>query len=338
MSGSQGGLAAHFWVILPSGTASTLGWIQDGRVTMEQDSIRTDKTTTPSVAIDGARIRSVREAKKLTQLYVANVVGVTTDTISRWENNRYPTIKRDNAEKLASALEVDLAEILRLEETSPITDTTSPAPAPRSSRRLLVIGLALSILFLGLFFLSRSLVPAPRAVRWTPRFAAPGEIIPIQIKITRQGAENSGFILKEELPKGWKLVRAVPASSSADPTGSGIKWLIPGGSVSVTVSYTVQVPPSPTPGSEASFKGEIVLHAGELNRTKAVTGTSALRIGAYHWADTNGDARIDDDEIMPAYYLCEEMKGLDLDWKTVEAIWSSKGYRWNPKEGYTVLK
>jgi transcriptional regulator with XRE-family HTH domain len=306
---------------------------------MEQDSIRTDKITTPSVAIDGARIKSVREAKKLTQLYVANVVGVTTDTISRWENNRYPTIKRDNAEKLASALEVDLAEILRLEEPSPNPDTTSPVPAPRSKRRLLMIGLAaLLFLLLGLFILARSLVPAPRAVRWTPRFAAPGEIIPVQIKITRQGAENSGFILKEELPKGWKLVRALPASSSADPSGSGIKWLIPGGSLSVTVSYTVQVPASPAPGSQASFKGEIVLHAGELNRTEAVTGPGAIRIGAFHWADTNGDARIDDDEIMPAYYLCEEMKGLDLDWKTVEAVWSGKGYRWDVKDGYTVLK
>jgi transcriptional regulator with XRE-family HTH domain len=305
---------------------------------MELDSVRTDKTSTPSVAIDGARIRSVREAKKLTQLYVANVVGVTTDTISRWENNRYPTIKRDNAEKLASALEVDLAEILRLEETAQPTSSTAPGPGPRSRRRLLVIGLALTILLLGLFFLSRALVPAPRAERWTPRFAAPGEIIPVQIKIIRQGAENSGFILKEELPKGWKLVRALPASSSADPAGSGIKWLIPGGSASVTISYTVQVSASPAPSSGASFKGEIVLHTGELNRTTAVTGTSAIQIGTYHWADTNGDARIDDDEIMPAYYLCEELKGLDLDWKTVEAIWSGKGYRWNPKDGYTVLK
>ena len=75
-----------------------------------------DRGAIPNIAIDGLKIRQLRETKKLTQLYVANVVGVTTDTISRWENNRYPTIKRDNAEKLAAALEVGLAEIEKKEE------------------------------------------------------------------------------------------------------------------------------------------------------------------------------------------------------------------------------
>ena len=54
-----------------------------------------------------------------------------------------------------------------------------------------------------------------------------------------------------------------------------------------------------------------------------------MRIAGIHWADRNGDGRIDDEEIMPAYYLSEEMKGLDLDWKTIETIWSGKAYRWD---------
>ena len=45
------------------------------------------------VKIDGARVRRLREQKGLTQLYVATAVQVTTDTISRWENKRYPSIK-----------------------------------------------------------------------------------------------------------------------------------------------------------------------------------------------------------------------------------------------------
>ncbi len=55
----------------------------------------------PSIAVDGTSLRRIREEKRLTQLYVSKVVGVTTDTVSRWENNRYPTIRRDNAVKLA---------------------------------------------------------------------------------------------------------------------------------------------------------------------------------------------------------------------------------------------
>ncbi len=70
----------------------------------------------PTVRIDGDRIRRLREEKELTQLYVATVVGVTTDTVSRWENRRYQTVKRQNALKLAQALEVDLNDILEKEE------------------------------------------------------------------------------------------------------------------------------------------------------------------------------------------------------------------------------
>ena len=63
-----------------------------------------EKVPPPGVAVDGTKVRTIREGKKLTQLYVASVVGVTTDTISRWENNRYPTRKRDNAQKVAGAI------------------------------------------------------------------------------------------------------------------------------------------------------------------------------------------------------------------------------------------
>ncbi|HBG07511.1 MAG: transcriptional regulator [Geobacteraceae bacterium GWC2_58_44] len=307
---------------------------------MGQGPEKPEKGTAPSVAIDGARIRSVRETKKLTQLYVASVVGVTTDTISRWENNRYPSIKRDNAEKLASALEVDLRDILRQEEVREIPDLVPATPSARTPRLILRGGLALLALLLVAIFVYklRNNAPAPTAVRWVPKFAAPGEIIPVQVKVTRQPGETSGFILKEKLPGGLQLVSSLPASSATEPSGTGIKWLIPGGSASVTVSYTVRIPASPALEKEVKLDGEIVVRAGGANRTEAVAGNNSIRIGAHHWADANGDGRIDDDEIMPAYYIYEEMKGLGLDWKSIEAIWSGKGYRWESKSGFTVLK
>jgi transcriptional regulator with XRE-family HTH domain len=308
---------------------------------MEQNLQKNDKGSAPSVAIDGTRIKNVRETKKLTQLYVASVVGVTTDTISRWENNRYPTIRRDNAEKLAGALEVELEEILREEDpTEPDVPADFPAPPSRPTQRRFFIPVMAGLLLVTLvgFFILRSLAPAPQAVRWAPAFAAPGEIIPVQIKITRPEGKNTGFILKEQLPEGWRLVNAAPPSSSSDPAGSGLKWLIPGGSASVTVSYTVQVPLNAAVRGVAKLRCEIVLPTPGVNRNEAVAGDNSTRIGAFHWADRNGDHRIDDDEIMPAYYICEDMKGFGLDWKTIEAIWSGKGYLWNPKDRFTILK
>ncbi|MBJ6798720.1 helix-turn-helix domain-containing protein [Geomonas propionica] len=304
---------------------------------MVESSDKNDKAPLPSVAIDGTRARTIREAKKLTQLYVANVVGVTTDTISRWENNRYPSIKRDNAQKLADALEVSLEEILRQEPSEPdeAAPQVPPSPAKRPVIALLAVVTALLLGLLVFFLLRQSSAPSS-ATRWAPRFAAPGEAFPVQIKVARQSSALFGFILREKLPAGARLINSLPATSSAD---SELKWLVPSGGTPVTVAYTLQVPDTFNSGKDAALKGEIVIHAaGSSNRTEAVGGSGSIHIGAYHWADSNGDGRIDDDEIMPAYYICEEMKGLGLDWKTIEAIWSGKGYRWDVKHGYTVLK
>lgn len=292
--------------------------------------------TVPGVAIDGNRIRQIRETKKLTQLYVANVVGVTTDTISRWENNRYPSIKRENAQKLADALEVSLEEILRQEQDAPAEsaqkDPSSYSPLP-DKKVLLFLGAGAVLLLLVVFLFARH-DPEPTAVRWAPRFAAPGEVIPLQVKVIRRPDDPLGFILKEKLPAGMRLVSSLPPGSAAE---SGVKWLIPSGGSPVTISYSVRTPAPQSQIKEARLSGEVVLRRGDANRTEAVGGSSAIRIGGYHWADSNGDGRIDDDEIMPAYYICDEMKELGLDWKTIEAIWTGKGYRWDAKTGYTVL-
>jgi hypothetical protein len=64
-----------------------------------------------------------------------------------------------------------------------------------------------------------------------------------------------------------------------------------------------------------------------------------MTVDGVHWADQNGDGRIDDNEIMPAYYLTEEMKGLGLDWHEIETIWSARGYAWDRgKQRFVVTR
>ena len=299
---------------------------------MENTAEKTEKSPLPVVAIDGAKIKTIRETKKLTQLYVASVVGVTTDTISRWENNRYPTIKRDNAEKLASALEVELTEILQREEGKTVEET-SPAPE-KKARRVLILAVAVATLVLlaaGAFYF-RQLHAMPVAERRLPRFGAPGEIIPVQLRMSRNDATATGLIIRERLPSEWRLVNSMPPATTAQGPSEEVKWLIPPGSGPVTISYTVQVPLASGLKTTALFEGEIVAHGGEITRRGACGGDRSLTVAGVHWADKNGDGRIDDDEIMPAYYLTEEMKGLGLDWKEIEAIWSGKGYRWDSQK------
>ena len=283
------------------------------------------------VAVDGLRVRSIRETKRLTQLYVASVVGVTTDTISRWENNRYPTIKRENAEKLAGALEVELAAILREEEPLP-EPASAGAPSPAAARSRLrwpALVLAALLLLAGGVFLLFHQQAGPTALRKLPRFTPPGEILPVQIVVSGDTAGGKGLILRESLPPGWRLLSAAPPAANPRGTTEEVKWLLAGGSGRHTVSYTVQPPPTAPLQSAGSFSGRLVIRSDGNARTIPVAGESSVLVTGRHWADTNGDGRIDDNEIMPAYYLCEEMKGLGLEWKTIEAIWNGKGYRWD---------
>jgi transcriptional regulator with XRE-family HTH domain len=305
---------------------------------MENSVEKLEKNLTPGLSIDGARIRNIRESKKLTQLYVASVVGVTTDTISRWENNRYPTIKRDNAEKLAGALEVDLSEIVKAEESPEPIEETTPPPG-NGGRRVAILLFGLLLFMAGVILLVRGAAPHPVAVRKLPRFSAPGEIIPVQIKVSRKGSDKAGFIIKERLPGGWRLIAAFPKAAEGQVAAEEVKWLIPGGSDPVTISYTVQVGPAASLKTTGEFTGSMVDRVKGFSRTETIGGDRIISVAGMHWADTNGDGRIDDNEIMPAYYLTEEMKGLGLDWKTIETIWSAKGYMWDREKGtFVVIK
>ncbi len=305
---------------------------------MENSVEKPEKTFSPGVTINGGRIRAIREAKKLTQLYVANVVGVTTDTISRWENNRYPTIRRDNAEKLAAALEVALAEIIRIEEAPPPSEVISPPPAKKGWRAALFVIILLLALGAGLF-LFLQMAPHPAAVRKLPRFGAPGQVIPVQIMLDRKGSESTGLIIRERLPAGWRLFAASPPASAGAADGEELKWLVPAGGSQVRIHYTVRVGPDAAMNSEAVFSGSMVVRSEGFSRSQVVGGDRTVKVAGIHWADVNGDGRIDDDEIMPAYYVTEEMKGLGLDWKTIEAIWNAKGYAWDgQKKEFVVVK
>ena len=310
---------------------------------MEETREKQTPSPPPALAIDGTRIKGIRESKKLTQLYVANVVGVTTDTISRWENNRYPSIKRDNAEKLAAALEVELEEIIRQEEpeSPPIEPEPAPSapPSPSRPRWGVIAGIALLLGLAILLLVSRRMDGTPAAIRKLPPFAAPGAIIPVQVKILKIDPTGKGYILKEQLPAGWRLVNALPPVPAGREAAGEAKWLLPAADGQQTVSYTVQVPPDQPLKGKATFVGTVVTHSGEQARTDAVGGSSTIVVDDRHWADQNGDGRIDDNEIMPAYYLCEEMKGLGLDWKLIESIWNGKGYRWEPaSRSFAVIK
>ncbi|MGV1099103.1 helix-turn-helix domain-containing protein [Thiovibrio sp. JS02] len=320
----------------------------------------------PIINIDGLKIRQIREEKGLTQLYVSTVVGVTTDTISRWENRRYPTIKKENAIRLAEALEVPLeaiidagqkeeAEANRPAQPEPEAESAAPLPpspgeppapqrgaesSPRSSlhgisaRHVGVILGALFVIAIGLTIASwwngrQNADNQVAALRSLPAHVPPAGIFPVLIEVTTNSAKPFSLILKETLPPGCTAVSGSPAFVEQEKDRSVIKWI---GKVSgdyAVFSYLAKLDAKAPPDGMLTFSGGITLRSGDKTAT-TVSGANSARISPYHWADGNSDGRIDDEEILSVYDTYGAIEGFEFDQKRIEDIWSSKGYRWNP--------
>ena len=289
--------------------------------------------TSASICLEGAVLKRLREEKRLTQLYVSKVVGVTTDTVSRWENNRYPSMRRDNALKLAEALEVPLEELLR-RPAAAAEDT----PPPKNLLPLVITSLLAVVVIAGLLVLvlwqTGRQSPPPASItaeRVLPHFAAPGSDIPVQVKLT-QRAGDSGFILREYLPKGWKLLQANPPASSVDNDNGIVRWIIKVDDARDRIVYLVQVGGMAAAGSYGIFQGEVVAGAADVKIAVPVHGDGRVAVAPVLWADQNGDGRIDDSEMLQASYTVDDMAGIKIDWLELEHLWNAGGYRWDDRK------
>ncbi len=284
-----------------------------------------------TVCLDGSEVKRQREIHGLTQLYISKVVGVTTDTISRWENNRYPTIRRENALNLAAALEVPLEQILQ-------KPAAADEPVPDRGHKLrlpfAVAGAGLLLLLVIVTWLSLSrqapVVVTVNATRVLPAFAAPGAAIPVQVRLTHQ-EESRGFILRESFPENWQLLAAYPPPSSLDNVHGVVRWIVKAGDQLERIVYLVEVADSASTGN-SRFQGEIVAGKGDRQVSVALLGENALKVAPIHWADADGNGRIDDLEMLEASYLFDEMAGVPLDWESLENLWDADGYRWDQQQ------
>lgn len=283
----------------------------------------------PKVCIDGNAIKRFRESNRLTQLYIAKVVGVTTDTVSRWENNRYPSIRRDNAQLLAEALEVELADIL-LNGTGEPGDI-GDVPEKRRIGKFLPMVVVGFLLLIAVVYYLRQNQPLDyefSAARVLPAYAVPDGMLPVRIRLHSSG-ELKGVILREHFPKGWTLLQASPPPSSLDNVEGTVRWILKPDERPAVISYLVQVPAGLEANGSYSFEGEASVNPRGSGETYAVTGANLLRIGSFHWADDNGDGVIDDGETLAAANSIDEMEDLHLNWDIIEKIWDAGRYRWD---------
>lgn len=299
-----------------------------------------------SVNIDGNKIRLLREQKGLTQLYLATVVGVTTDTISRWENRRYPSVKLENGRKLAEALEVPLEELLQDPgDCSPAPEHDPPAreDGPTTSggsvgfralfarhRRSIAIGagglLLAALLAFTLMMVNRSDISA---VRIMPTHTAPMLPFPVIIQLTGPIEADNTLIIREELRGDGE---AVGASGEGTPKqfGKNPRWIGKLTNGQAAFFYLVEPGKKLRTGEEIRFGGDLIAREGQSSG-EAIDGPARIVIAPYHWADLDQDYVISDTEIRKAHATYAGVGGQLIDFNTLEELWMAGGYAWNKK-------
>lgn len=285
-----------------------------------------------TVCLDAMEVKRIRESQQLTQLYVSKVVGVTTDTISRWENNRYPTIRRENALKLAVALEVSLEDLLQKPVEELVTTGQEKKKTPSRLWWGLLAVLLISVAAYYLVFSNRpQVLPTVTAQRLLPAFSGPGSSVPVQIVLTSRSGSD-GVILREYFPKGWKIVQSHPPASSLDNVNGIARWILKVGEERDRVVYLIQVDPEAKLGDTGNFQGEIVSSREGSQSAVPVQGEVKTSVAPLHWADVNGDNRIDDGEMLQGSYTIEDMNGVYIDWEDLERLWDGGSYGWSKEK------
>jgi transcriptional regulator with XRE-family HTH domain len=297
------------------------------------------------VKIDGAKVRQLREEQGLTQLYVATAVQVTTDTISRWENKRYPSIKKENGLKLAEALGVPLESLLETTEPeTPATIDANKETFPRQQQALSTTGHSLKkawpllllsatvgslIVAIAFYFFQTQPTEKLSAVRILPHHCIAGQPFPVIIKLTGTTESSTALILKETLPENSHVLKTIPQVSGNSTKEKTLKWLLKVHN-NALFSYIMII--DGKSAEKAEFSGTLSINNGTAT-TLEVDGDREIILGTRHWADTNGDNIISDSEILTVYDLYSDIEGLELDIDMIEEIWLGSGYGWNRETG-----
>ena len=328
----------------------------------EEGPVKGDLQLPPTVKLDGPKVRKIRESKGLTQLYVASSVGVTTDTISRWENKRYPTVKRENALKLTEVLEVDICDLLeegelqyieapeeagegaepvscRKEDVSASAEASQPdgthASGQRAStkRRILVVLILILLTAAAsaayVFFRPHGEFLEITATRFLPDHSAPGQAFPVIIDVYVRPEKQRTLLLKDSADQGIEFIKGTPAFTSSN--GHWAKWIYQGKLGYTKFIYLARIKTASRPIGMFHFQGEVTIRE-QKKKSFLILGNNRITTRPYSWADINEDHIIDDEEILEAYDLLSGVKAAESLLKEVEILWSAGGYMWDINE------
>ncbi|MCI5224631.1 MAG: hypothetical protein D3924_18675 [Candidatus Electrothrix sp. AR4] len=178
-----------------------------------------------------------------------------------------------------------------------------------------------------------------RADRYLPGHTPPTQPFPVVIKVNSTFAKSISFILKEQLPPSCIVKTGEPAFVVQHDIPVTIKWLSSTEKEEeLYYAYLAQPDNSVDSGQDLIFSGRLMAE-GKSRQLRDIQGRDTVTIMNYHWADSNRDHIIDDNEILDIYSSFDILRDVGVDIEEIRDIWANKGYRWDKgNEKFTVIR
>ncbi|MGB3224607.1 MAG: hypothetical protein WBB23_17525, partial [Desulforhopalus sp.] len=251
-------------------------------------------------------------------------------------------IKKDNGLKLAEALNVQLEEILEAPEeeqteSSPCHVQSTNSQLPDIDVKHASVGLTkkhfLITLFLGIFlvvcfitawyFFYTPSYSSFSATRIIPPHSISGQPFPIIIEISGAPDKAIALIIKETIPENGTVHATSPTVTVGGLKNNQIKWLK---KVENAAVYAYVVSVSGKNKEAVKFSGTAAIRG---DSETSIEGGDTIVINEHHWADTDADNVISDDEILAVYDQYSEITDIDLDIDLIEELWLGSEYLWD---------
>lgn len=158
-----------------------------------------------------------------------------------------------------------------------------------------------------------------------PAHVVGGHPFPVIIEVSSGSEKSSSLLVKEQLPPGSRVLRTVPMATVAD--GNLLKWIDKNGSGERVFAYLAVLDAEADMENSFSFNGSLLIRQSRRSEVQ-VNGRSRIHLLPFHWADSDKNNIIDDEELLAVYDDFGRVDGLGIDVEEVESIWMGSGYRW----------
>jgi hypothetical protein len=184
---------------------------------------------------------------------------------------------------------------------------------------------AMLVLFGGIaahFYLKETTLYQISAERIMPLSTLPNSPFPVVIEVRHSGTEPISIIVKDMLSDGSEIIEVSPVQGSAVQAGE-VKWIR---KLQQTTRFSYMAKISGD-SSKHLFSGEISTSKNE--KTIKTMGIQAIEAGLFHWADSNSDNSISDQEILTVFDYYSGIDDFTVDIEFIEKMWLGSSYSWD---------